>query len=337
MSKERVPYLDIVRVLACLMVITMHAPKPGIGTSSIVLSSISFLMAPCIGLFFMTSGALLLPTRLPMFVFYKKRIGKVLVPTIIWSCFYLGLQVLKGNITIIESFKAIISIPFSAQGHGILWFMYTLTGLYLITPIISPWLERATKKEIEFILLLWVVTLCYPLIKSFVAVKETPDGILYSFSGYAGYYLLGYYLHKYRLRIPIIGLIILFFVPIGIAAYYKLKSIPVDFFSVFWYLSILVVMMAVSLFVAIQQVCDRTGIKSPRGLILASNLSFGIYLSHIFFMRDIVWKISVFDKWGGLYQILITVILTYIFSFFFSLLVSFSKCGSYITGYRIRQ
>ena len=34
--------------------------------------------------------------------------------------------------------KVLLSIPFATQGHGILWFMYTLIGLYIVSLIISP-------------------------------------------------------------------------------------------------------------------------------------------------------------------------------------------------------
>ena len=61
--KNRVYELDILRVLACLMVICMHAPYPKEGANGLFLSTLSYFTAPCIGLFFMVSGALLLPVR----------------------------------------------------------------------------------------------------------------------------------------------------------------------------------------------------------------------------------------------------------------------------------
>ena len=57
--KNRVYELDILRVLACLMVICMHAPYPKEGANGLFLSTLSYFTAPCIGLFFMVSGALL--------------------------------------------------------------------------------------------------------------------------------------------------------------------------------------------------------------------------------------------------------------------------------------
>lgn len=336
MSKHRVLYLDVIRVLACLMVITMHAPKPDLGTNPLILSSISFLMAPCIGLFFMVSGALLLPVSLSMREFYRKRLGKIVVPTLVWTIFYLVLRWINESLAPSDMLHSVLSIPFSAQGHGVLWFMYTLTGLYLLAPILSPWLEKASQKEIEFILSLWGITLCYPLIKSWVSVDDSMTGILYSFSGYAGYFLLGYYLHNYRQKVTILTLVSFIIIPISIAVYCKIRSVDVDFYSAFWYLSILVVMMAVSIFIIVKRICERIEMKGYNFLALASSLSFGIYLSHIFFMREVIWRLPFINQFGGLIQILLTVCMTYILAFVFSLFISSLKWGYYVTGYKCK-
>lgn len=64
-SMKRLLYLDIIRLIACLMVIVMHAPMPGVAaeTHGAFLVQSSYLTAPCVPLFFMVSGALLLPCK----------------------------------------------------------------------------------------------------------------------------------------------------------------------------------------------------------------------------------------------------------------------------------
>lgn len=59
MINKRLEYLDIIRVVACLMVIVMHAPISGDGamTHGPFLVFTSYLTAPCVPLFFMVSGA----------------------------------------------------------------------------------------------------------------------------------------------------------------------------------------------------------------------------------------------------------------------------------------
>lgn len=154
---QRIKSYDILRTVACLMIIAMHAPIPGADASSnrLFLSTLSYLTAPGIGLFFLISGALLLPVRGETSQFLRKRLGKVVWPTLFWTLFYILAEYwMNGEQLTLRKFA---SIPFSPQGHGILWFMYTLIGLYLLAPIISRWLERASKKEVGFYLALGAI------------------------------------------------------------------------------------------------------------------------------------------------------------------------------------
>lgn len=65
--KQRDFSLDLMRTLACVMVVLMHSPMQTDSANSLILSSLSYFTAPCIGLFFMVSGALILPP--PEYIF----------------------------------------------------------------------------------------------------------------------------------------------------------------------------------------------------------------------------------------------------------------------------
>lgn len=62
--KQRDFSLDMLRIVACVMVVLMHSPIPSDSANGMILSSLSYFTAPCIGLFFMVSGALILPPPL---------------------------------------------------------------------------------------------------------------------------------------------------------------------------------------------------------------------------------------------------------------------------------
>ncbi len=315
----------------------MHSPMPGLGTPGPVLTGISFVTAPCIGLFFMVSGALLLPAKEPMRQFYNKRLSKVVWPTLIWSLFYIFVSLVKGELFVPDLPKVIFSIPFSAQGNGIMWFMYTLIGLYLISPLISPWLEKASKREIEIVLLLWIFTLLYPLISSLVYVDETPKGILFSFSGYIGYYLLGYYLRKYSPMVHWTIKVLMIVVPIIICGITVFKGKEVDFYRLFWYLSIFVVVMAAGWFLLIQDMSigKRLASLSATGFSKTiSNLCFGTYLIHIVILRDVLWRIPLIGSIGWVAQIIITFILTTVLSFGLAWILARLPFGRYVVGYK---
>lgn len=93
MNNQRTIYLDVIRIIACMMVIIMHAPIPGTGAEGHgpFLVLISYLTVPCVPLFFMVSGSLLLPCRKEVSAidYLKKRIGKVVGPTVTFSLLYM--------------------------------------------------------------------------------------------------------------------------------------------------------------------------------------------------------------------------------------------------------
>lgn len=133
--KERFFYLDLIRVIACMMVVLMHAPMPSKNAVGIFAVGISYFTMPCIGLFFAVSGSLLLPIHNPPaespneLVWIRRRLGKILCPAIFGSIIYiLANQIFKvtqSSNQIPSTIKSLCSIPFSVQGHGVLWFMYT--------------------------------------------------------------------------------------------------------------------------------------------------------------------------------------------------------------------
>lgn len=248
---------DLMRVIACLMIICMHAPMPAPNAMPLLLNATGYFMAPGLCLFFVLSGALLLPTTLAAGAFLRKRLTKILWPTLSFTAIYLAIKYLNGEQ--IRWLSTIASIPFSAQGHGVLWFMYTLAGLYLLTPIISPWLAKASRRELQFYLLLWAITLCYPLLQLLLNINATPTGPLYYFTGYAGYFLLGHYLHKYPDALPLKYLALPTAIAVIAPIACKLGHIQVDFYSIFWYLSIFVAILTATLFRALNR-CKFTAI-----------------------------------------------------------------------------
>ena len=327
--KERNYNYDIMRVLACIMIICMHAPMPNLNANGIILSTISYFTAPGLCLFFVISGSLLLPIKTDTTTFLKKRLGKVIMPTLVFTFLYIILNCINGEQQNI--LKTICSIPFSAQGHGVLWFMYTLIGLYLVAPIISKWLDSASKREVELYLLLWVITLCFPILKLFVGINEGNTGVLYYFSGYIGYFILGYYLKKYPESISLKKLIIPDIIAIIAPIAFKVMHIEIDFYSMFWYLSIFVALLCTTIYVLISKIKIKKG-----GIVeLISNLSFGIYLIHIAVMRFFIWELDFIININNYILQWITVVgLTFIISCSIAYVISLLPFGDYIIGYK---
>lgn len=323
---------DILRVLACMMIVAMHSPLPCEHANGALVSALSYLTAPGIGLFFMISGALLLPVKQGTSFFLKKRFTKMLYPTLFWSLFYLCMNVwLRGEE--VSWGRSLLSLPFSTQGNPVLWFMYTLLGLYLLAPILSRWLQAASQRELTFYMALWAITLCYPLLRYIVDVNTSNTGVLYYFTGYVGYFVLGYYL-KHNPRIfSMKWSFFAFGVALGVPIACKLLGYQVDFYDLFWYLSIFVVIQCVFWWKIIGRIQDVG--RFTNFLTLLSNLSFGIYLVHIFVMRYMLWHWSVILNIGNhALQTFTIASLTFIISALVSYIISFVPGSQYLIGYK---
>ncbi len=337
--KHRDITLDIIRIMACMMVVAMHSPIPSTNASGPFLVGLCYFTEPCIGLFFMVSGALLLPVKKDYVSFLKHRLGKVVGPTIFWTFVYICLD-LCYRPDLVDSPKVLASIPFSAQGNGVLWFMYTLIGLYLIAPIVGAWLENARKQDLQIVLGLWCVTLCYPFLEYWIDVNYSVSGILYYMGGYAGYFIMGYYMKKYPEGVsPIIsGTIAVAGSILLLVA--KKAGIEVDTIRMFGYLSIFMAAMTTFVWSMMHWICKHITFRNVqiKDLIFKlSNLSFGVYLVHIALMRYLLWKLEWINNIENyVCQTAIVIFLTILSSFAVCWFVSLMPLGYYTIGYRRR-
>lgn len=326
---------DIIRIIAMVLIIIMHSPIPGLGTPGIVLSTISFLTAPGIGLFFMISGALLLGNNLPQTDFLRHRFKKIVYPTLFWTFVYIIVEYFNKPISFSGLIKIIFSIPFEKQGHGVLWFMYTLAGLYLLTPILSRWLKNASKKDLEFYLVLWAITLLFPYLKFILKINTDITGILYYFAGYSGYFLLGYYLKQYVLPQGISKskiIVCVFSIIVCILIVFAAKKFNPDITIVgfFWYLSLPVAIMSISYFILLSRI--KVQFKFQDLVVKLSSLSFGVYFCHILVMRFFKWNIVFIQSSGSIAHIPIISVLTIVVSWLLTYIISKLPKRKYIIG-----
>jgi surface polysaccharide O-acyltransferase-like enzyme len=342
--KERKIYLDLIRVIACALVIIIHSPIPATinpvaQNHGPFLMLVSYLTAPCVPLFLMLSGALLLPCKadISAYDYLKKRLNRVVGPTLCFSILYVLWFGFPSSIK--DVVIRILSVPFSPQGHGVLKFMYILTGLYLLIPILSHWLRSVSRRELEMYLCLWVITLFYPFIGLFIGIDTSDSGILYYFTGYVGYFILGHYLSKYDIPLWIVLSCIVLVLPLPLLN--KVFNWNLNFYSAFWYLSITVAIMTAAWFVVIKKYWGNlTSLNGYWGKFVesTSNFSFGIYLVHIFFMRAFIWYLPFVQSIPNYYiQTLVVFILTFAASWLFSWIVAKLPYSKYIIGYSSKK
>lgn len=294
--KKEIPYIHIVRVLACMMVVCLHS-LPAFQTTGIdyyFRTGVVMFTRPCVPLFLMISGVLLLPyTGTDVSVFYKKRILRVLCPLLFWGVVYSVLPYLIGVESVASLFSNLLYllIDYPHEIGGILWYLYVLIGLYLVIPFINPAVFTNSKHQVIYIIL-WFAASFVGLIRCYHSqvLGMTPfcdSYLLFYFSGYLGYLFLGKYLHISKNGVGggknIILIIIYLF---SIVVIYSLNDVE-NYKYMGYFLSFPAIIMSTVLFVLVKNFPVRTDVFYYKVLKNISTLSFGIYLSHMVIYRTL--------------------------------------------------
>lgn len=288
------------RVVACFLVVLTHSQMSNKAENGIYVAFLSFLCTPSSEMFLMLSGAILLPVHTDTQSFYKRRFLKLLPPMIFWSLFSIILRYIQGSSTIEASFEKLIFLPFKPV-EGVYWFLYVMVGLYLFAPIISQWLNNASRKSVEFFLLIWMINMILPWFELFSPGFYHQDGSYYwvfcNFGGFLGYWILGYYLRKYsptfRSSIGLATLALSATYTIAVL-YLKLKGVDTAVYTD--NLQFGSAAFVSLLYILLKALSDSNFGKKylNRRFSVIAQYSFGIYLLHIFVIRDLVW--TVFDN-----------------------------------------
>ena len=189
---KRQTELDILRFLATLAVIVIH----GVELSSPV--GISPLVW-CVPVFFMISGRFFLdpernvtPERM-----LRKTIPHIVTAFVFWSAVFTIYYVVSGAYSGLNAFGILNEF---IRGPYHLWFLYSLAGLYLLTPILRR--IAADERVLLYTLLIFgIVNICteyliyLPKLGEILEEFVTRLGVMHV-SGYMGYFLLGYYISK---------------------------------------------------------------------------------------------------------------------------------------------
>ena len=211
-KETRLFALDLLRVLACFLVIWQHVTEcyyinPDLtaikNQDTAIIGWINSLTPIEVPLFVMISGYFLLPLKTDVSTFFRRRFTRILYPFVSWCVIYAFYYMYHRGDTLKDVLVNIAHIPVNFGTEiGHMWFIYMLLGLYLLVPVVSPWLQQCSQRQLQGYLGLWAFTTCLPYIHLvFPAVLGecfwNPSPLLHYFTGFAGYFILGYYIRRY--------------------------------------------------------------------------------------------------------------------------------------------
>ena len=307
--QRRIPYLDILRVLACLLVILIHTPiRPYdvyYNVPSVAGAVYTVLVAVNCNLFFMITGALLLPVAVPTRRFLEHRLRVVFFPLVVWTVIYL-----LEHALLLHNFtpRLLTSILFHPV-EGVLWYVYVLLVIYVTLPLVSKCIGAIGKRGVEMVLVLWVLSSFIPYQHGiFIEASHYSENMFGAFANYYGYVLLGYYMHHYGLPVFTrehgwkFGLLFLF----GIVVMPMFEFLVQGHFHVTWQqhidtlttdISVNNVAMATLLFALVQRYAPKRYDRRDHPAAATwwprlSTATFGIYLSQMLVLRYIVWPMT---------------------------------------------
>lgn len=329
-QREQIGWIDMLRVFATFLVVFAHSCDAFVGSfdtdRTAFLSGVfaGSLTRPCVPLFVMMTGVLLLPINpdTSLGSFYRKRIGRIIVPLIFWSivlplaftAYFSTIGATSANPMLSPAdynstslFNKLTMWVFNFNFDTVpLWYLYMLIGLYLIMPILSAWLSKASRREVKLLLIVWGIGLFIPYLRMvapligytgnwgnmglFGECDWNIFGTFYYTCGFAGYLVLAYYLSKWPLQWSwcktIAVCLPMFAIGYAITAggylwFQQLFPGNYAYLEIVWFFcGINVFMMTFPVFVIIQKI----NAKGSPLLSQLARLCFGVYLCHFIFV-----------------------------------------------------
>ena len=332
LSKNRIWYWDILRILAMVFLVIRHSATATfefvemLSTNWWVSNMYGSLSAWMIPVFMMISGASFLsPERnVPIKKTYQKNIARMLYAFGFWTLFYALYNTFSGQ----DLHDDFITMIF--QGHFHLWFIPMIIGMYMITPLLRP-VAQNKKALLAITIVTGFTGVIIPTLQDLGLFFDTsllPGTNHFGFfSAYVCFYFMGILFHETTLskeaRVVIYTLGIISTVVIFYGTYlltvkdgYHNEDMQADN-------NLFTAVQGIAIFVGFKELFKNKKMKeSTKKLVLdISGLTFGVYMAHVVLL-------ALLDKYGfspvtypAIYMIPMLILFVLPTSFFISLAI----------------
>lgn len=321
-ERPRVVFLDGIRVLATFMVIVVHVW--GVLEKMSVLQEKKevyllfligqFVSISCNPLFFMISGALLLPWREESFsVFVRKRLIKVVLPLLVYGCVYIFL--LSASQASLQEWTAVYMwsmIRGSVRMAPHLWMVFELIAMYVLVLPLRGLLKNASEQT-EKLLAVFILVLMTVYSASHYWRMELAFSTF--LNGWTGVFLFGYLMNRSWMRrydrLWMIGGILGLAAGVSISMYMGNSSRYVFGTSIF------VLLIACGIYAAVLHL-EVYLQKIKKALLFVSKYSYSVLLIHWFVLYHILFIQGMSPLMPKVAFVLLTLFLCSLLSFLFA-------------------
>ncbi len=203
-AEKRLLHYDILRIIAAFSVVMLHSSAvfwydfPVTDTNWLITNSYDALFRFGVPIFVMISGALFLSPEREINIkrLYIHNILRIVVLYWVWSCIY-GLYDARTFDASQVSWKEYVVEMLGGRYH--LWFLPMIAGMYCITPVLHSLVKHGEKSVLKYFLILFLVFQIGVFTLKALVWQDDLHYILDMIDiplacGYAGYYILGYYI-----------------------------------------------------------------------------------------------------------------------------------------------
>lgn len=287
MSKNRVLYLDLAKVVSIFFVIVNHTNsrvfislQPSFEWfSSVLYFNLSRFAVP---VFIMCTGVLLLG-REESYTRHLKRFWRAFIVLCIFSFYYY--QAGELHFISFPDLQAMIRYVIEKPTSNALWYMYLYIGIVAVMPFLQKMTTSLTKRDVEVLVLLALgvvgtASLVGHLFK--ISLYERANFTLFCYP--IGFLFAGYYIDKYTIynKLALRLSVALLFISVIVSTLLTYNEFNQGYiYSLYWsYLgSITVTVASLAFFYIFKSIASSQCVQSKTEVIGAlSSCVFGVYL-----------------------------------------------------------
>lgn len=314
---ERQIHFDLLRILACFMVVVLHAASRFFDTTPVeaenwmAYNAYDALVRSAVPLFVMLSGVFFLAPerRISLRKLYRKSIGRIALAYVVWSAVYTVYDVWTGAVAC----QPLYVLQAWIAGPKHLWYIPMLIGLYVISPLLKKITERADRDLIRYGIVVFLVAAIVKTLKAcpflpgaqtiVLLADQIPTELVLL---YSSYFLLGWFLtrcsfSKTQKRI-LYGTGVLCPVVCALLTALVSRQSGEAYADLYNNFTIFTALEAVAVFVFFKDFTPSVSARLKAWIHVLSQCTLGIYLTHILVLRILASQMDL-QAFAGIWMV----------------------------------